>query len=130
MKTNVVFTLLLAAMVALMMGCEAASWQSKIAGSYKTIITNGGDEYPAKTVLKTDDDKVTGTYWVDVFGSEHDGKLTNFTITGDRKLKCRWYDDVDREGNVKMTFAPDLSSFKGEWDSDDGGGDGGWNGKK
>ena len=57
MKTNTLFTLLLAVTVAFMMGCEANSWQSKIAGSYKSIIYNGGDEYPAKTTFKTDGGK-------------------------------------------------------------------------
>ena len=130
MKTSVLFTLLLSVAAAFMMGCESASWQSKIAGAYKTIITNGGDEYPAKTVLKTDGDKVTGTYELDVFGSEYTGDLSNFSVTGDRKLKCRWRDDADSEGNFSMIFSPDMSSFKGKWDDDNGDGDGEWNGKK
>lgn len=130
MKTNTLFTLLLAVTVAFMMGCEANSWQSKIAGSYKSIIYNGGDEYPAKTTFKTDGGKVTGEYELDVFGTEHVGTLSKFTVIDDRQMKCRWHDDMDREGNFSMTFAPDLSSFKGKWDADDGDGDGAWTGKK
>ena len=130
MKTNVLFTLLLAVMVALMMGCEANSWQSKIAGAYKSITINSGDEYPGETTFKNDDGKVTGKYHLDVFGTEHVGTLSKFTVTGERRMKCRWHDDMDREGNFSMTFAPDFSSFKGKWDADDGQGDGPWTGKK
>jgi len=131
MKTNIRFTLLLAAMIALMMGCDAGSnWRSKIAGTYKSMIYNGGDEYPATTTFKVDGDKVSGKYDLDVYGTEHTGTLGKFSVAGDRKLKCRWHDDVDRRGNFSMTFSPDGSSFKGNWDADDGNGDGEWNGKK
>lgn len=130
MKTNTALTLLLAAMVALMMGCETNSWQSKIAGDYKSITINGGDEYPGTTTFKTEGGTVTGKYALDVFGTEHVGTLSKFTVTGERQMKCRWHDDMDREGNFSMTFAPDGSSFKGKWDADDGDGDGEWTGKK
>lgn len=127
---NAALTLLLALAVAFMMGCETGSWQSKMAGSYKGVITNGGDEYDAKTVLKADGDKLSGTYSLDVFGMEHTGKLMDFSVTGERKVKCRWRDDADSEGNLNMTFSPDGSNFKGKWDADNGDGDGNWSGKK
>jgi len=138
MKTNALFTLLLAAVVAFVMGCATTpgggpkldDWQSKIGGSYKSIIYNGNDEYPAKTTFKTEGGKVTGVYELDVYGTQYTGDLSKFSLIGDRKFKCRWHDNVDRRGNFSMTFSADGSSFKGEWDADDGNGDGAWNGKK
>ena len=138
MKTNVLFTLLLAVVVAFVMGCEATpgggqklgNWQSKITGDYKSVIFNGNTEYPAKTTFKQKDGKMSGTYELDNFGLIVTGTLGEFKVTGDNKLKCRWEDDTSRVGNLNMTFAPDLSSFKGTWDPDDGDGSGAWNGKK
>ena len=131
MKTSTLFTLLLAATVTFMMGCQTTdSWKSKIGGSYKGIIFNRGDEYPATTTFKTDGDKVSGNYSLDVGGTEYNGDLAEFSVTGDRSFKSRWHDNVDRRGNFSMTFSPDGSSFKGKWDADDGDGDGEWNGKK
>ncbi len=131
MKTNTLLTLLLAAMVVFVTGCDAGGgWKSKIAGSYKGIIFNGGDEYPATTTFKTDGDKVSGNYSLDVGGMEYTGNLSKFTPAGERSFKSRWHDSVDRRGNFSMTFAPDGSSFKGKWDADDGDGDGEWIGKK
>jgi len=129
MRTRALFILLLAAMAAFVMGCQTP-WQSKLDGSYKGIIYNGPDEYPATTTFKGDGEKVSGTYRLDVGGTEYTGDLIKFSIPGDRKLKCRWHDSVDRRGNFSMTFSPDLSSFKGQWDADDGQGDGAWIGKK
>jgi len=138
MKTNVLITLLITAMIAFVTGCEAtpgggrriSSWQSKIDGSYKSVIFNGDTDYPAKTTFKTVGGKLSGTYELDNFGITITGKLHKFSVVGDRKLKCRWIDDEDRVGNLNMTFAEDCSSFKGHWDPDDGDGDGAWNGKK
>ncbi len=108
----------------------AASWQSKIAGQYPGIISNIGEEYPSKTVFKVEADKISGTYELDVLGTQYAGELSKFTILGDRKFKCRWRDTEDREGNLSGTFSSDLSSFKGQWDADDANGEGDWNGKK
>ena len=138
MKTNALFTLLMAAAVAFVMGCETtpgggqklSSWQSKIAGSYKSVIFNGDAEFPAKTTFKNDAGKLSGTYELDNSGLIVTGTLSKFSVTGDRKLKCRWIDDASRVGNLNMTFSADLSSFKGHWDPDDGDGNGAWNGKK
>ena len=127
MKTNALLTLLLAATVIFMMGCQATP---KIAGSYKGTIFNVGDEYPTTTTFKTEGGKISGKYSLDVGGMEHVGDLSKFSATGDRAFKCRWHDDMDRVGNFSMTFAPDGSSFEGKWDADDGDGDGEWNGKK
>ena len=68
-----------------------------------------------------------------MYGLEHDGKISlgtlgTFSVTGDRKLKCRWLDDAGRVGDLKLTFSADLSSFKGHWAPDDGDGNGAWNG--
>ncbi len=108
----------------------AASWQSKVAGEYPGIISNAGEEYPSKTVFKVEADKLSGTYELDVNGMQYAGKLSKFSIVSDRKFKCRWRDDQDREGNLSGTFAADLSGFEGKWDSDDEEGDGDWKGKK
>ena len=107
---------------------KAAGWQSKIAGEYVGTISEGGGESPSKTVFKVAADKISGTYEVDVSGMLYTGVLHKFTIVGDRKFKCSWRDHEDREGTLSGTFAADMSSFEGEWDSDSGGGD--WNGKK
>ncbi len=138
MKTSALFTLLLAAAVAFVAGCETtpgggrkiSSWQSKIDGNYKSVIFNGDTDYPAKTAFKTKDGKLSGTYELDNFGITITGKLHKFQVVGDRKLKCRWIDEEDRVGNLNVTFSEDLSSFKGHWDPDDGDGNGAWNGKK
>jgi len=129
MKTNALLALLLVATVAFAAGCQT-DWQSKVGGSYKSIIYNGADEYLANTTFKNVVGKVTGEYDLDVFGTEHEGTLSKFEVIGERKFKCRWHDDVDRTGNFSMTFSQDFSSFKGQWDADDGDGDGAWNGKK
>jgi len=138
MKTSVLFTLLLAAAVAFVAGCETtpgggrkiSSWQSKIDGAYKSVIFNGDTDYPARTTFETKEGKLTGTYELDNFGIIITGKLHKFQVVGDRKLKCRWIDEEDRVGNLNVTFSEDLSSFKGHWDPDDGDGNGAWNGKK
>ena len=138
MKTNALFTLLGAGLVAFQMGCETtprggrkvSDWQSKIAGDYKSVIFNGDTDYPAKTTFKVDGGKLSGTYELDNFGMIITGKLHKFSVIGDRKLKCRWIDEEDRVGNLTVTFSPDLSSFKGHWDPDDEDGKGAWNGKK
>ena len=138
MKTNALFTLLLAALVAFVMGCETTpgggrklgNWQSKIAGAYKSVIFNGEEDYPAKTTFKTDGGKLSGTFEMDYMGTIFTGKLQKFSVVGDRKLKCRWINNEDRAGNLNITFAKDLSSFKGHWDPDDQDGQGAWNGKK
>ena len=129
MKTNTLLVLLLAAMVAVMTGCQA-DWKSQIGGIYKTTIYNGADEYAAKTTFKNEGGKISGEYELDVFGTEHVGVLRKFSAVGGRKLKCQWHDDMDRTGYFSMTFSQDMSSFKGQWDADDGDGDGAWNGKK
>jgi len=129
MKTNALFTLLLVAVVAFAAGCQT-SWQSKIAGNYKSVIFNGDDEYDAKTSFKAGGDKLSGEYELDVYGTVITGKLSKFNVIGDRQLKCRWRDDEDRVGDFSMTFSQDLSSFKGHWEPDDGDGNGAWNGKK
>ncbi|MDP6545972.1 MAG: hypothetical protein QGH60_18485 [Phycisphaerae bacterium] len=138
MKTNVLFITLLTAAVAFVTGCETtpgsgrkiSGWQSKIDGSYKSVIFNGETDYPAKTTFKTKDGKISGTFEMDNFGLTITGKLVKFRVVGDRKLKCRWINDEDRAGNFNLTFSEDLSSFKGHWDPDDGDGKGAWNGKK
>jgi len=147
MKTNVLFTLLLAAVAVFVMGCQKpqeyqpgpttqqseqrpVAWQSKIGGSYKSVIFNRDRQYEAKTTFKVDGDKLSGDYELDVHGLIVTGTLGEFSITGDRKLKCRWRDDVDRVGDLSVTFSQDLSSFEGQWEPDDGDGNGAWNGKK
>ena len=138
MKTNALFTLLVTAAVALVMGCQTtpggerklSSWQSKIAGSYTGAIFNGDDEFPAKTTFKNDAGKLSGTYELDNAGLAITGTLSEFTVIGDRKLKCRWTDYANSEGNLNLTFSADMSSFKGHWDRDYGDDGGAWNGKK
>ena len=136
MKTNVLFTLLLVAAVAFVTGCdtttgggkELSGWQSKIAGSYKSAIFTGDIEYAGKTTFKTAGGAISGTYELDDNGTKVTGTLTKITPDGDRKLKCRWK-DTNGVGNFTLTFSADMSSFKGKWDNDAGGG-GAWNGKK
>ena len=138
MKTSTLFTLLLSAAIAFVAGCQTPSVdksksvdiKAKIAGSYTGVIFNGGDEYPTTTTFKTEGGKLSGVYKLDVYGTDHEGTLGEFKEAGAGKFKCRWNDDMDREGNFSMTFSPDGSSFKGNWDADDGDGDGEWNGKK
>ena len=134
MKMNRLYTLLLAATIAFVMGCQTTGgWRSKIAGTYKGVISNSGsgDEYPSKTTVKVDAEKVSGVFELDVGGTEYTGTLSKFTLIGERQFKCKWLNNVDNGGNLSMTFAPDGSSFKGQWDGNDGeGGDGEWNGKK
>jgi len=139
MKTNVVFALLLAVAAAFVTGCQTTPcccgqklgpWQSRIAGAYKGAIFNDQDGYDAKTTLMINEGKLSGKYEMDVMGSECTGKLHEFKITGDRKLKCRWEDYTNRVGSLTMTFSSDLSSFKGHWEADDCNGSGAWNGKK
>ena len=131
---NRLYTLLLAATIAFVTGCQTTGgWRSKIAGTYKTVISNSGsgDEYPAQTTIKVDAEKVSGVFKLDVHGTEYTGALSKFTLIGERQFKCKWRNDADNGGNLSMTFAPDGSSFKGQWDGTDGeGGDGEWNGKK
>ena len=137
MKTNVLITLLLAAAIAFVMGCETtpgggqklSGWQSKIAESYKSAIFTGETEFPGTTTFKTSGGKLSGTYELTAGGEKVTGKLTKFTAVGDRKLKCRW-EDPNGVGDFTLTFSPDLSSFKGEWENDDGDASGAWNGKK
>ena len=138
MKTNALLIVILAAATTLITGCQTtpggreklSSWQSKISGEYKGSIFSGGEEYPATTAFKADGDKVSGTYSLDVYGTEYSGVLSEFSITSDRQLKCRWRDNENRTGNLSTIFSPDLSDFEGKWDADDGNGDGQWNGKK
>lgn len=131
---NRLYTLLLAATIAFVTGCQTTGgWRSKIAGTYKTVITNSGsgDEYPAQTTIEVDAEKVSGVFKLDVHGTEYTGELSKFTLIGERQFKCKWRNDVDNGGNLSMTFAPDGSSFKGQWDGTDGeGGEGEWNGQK
>ena len=137
MKTNVLFTLLLTAAVALVMGCPAApgdgqeltGWQSKIAGAYKSAIFTGQTEFAGKTTFKTTGGKLSGTYELDDNGTKVTGTLTKFTAAGERKLKCRWK-DTNGVGNFTLTFSADMSSFKGQWDNDADDAGGAWNGKK
>jgi len=160
MKTNVLLTLLLAVSIAFVAGCpeknedppksqpetkpapktapapapspKPASWQSKISGEYPGMISNtvAGEEYPSKTVFKVEGDKISGTFELDVNGMVYSGVLEKFTIVGDRKFKCRWRNDEQREGDFSGTFSQDLSSFEGKWAPDDQDGDGDWKGKK
>lgn len=138
MRTNALHILLLAAVVACVMGCGTTQqdeqklddWQSRIPGSYKSVIFNGETGYAAKTTFKSDKDKLSGTYELDHDGITITGELRKFSVTGDRKLKCRWLDDESREGNFNLTFSADMSNFKGHWDRDDGDGNGAWNGGK
>jgi hypothetical protein len=134
MKTKVLFTLLTIAAVSFMMGCdwspfggekEHGGWQSKISGSYKSEIFTGDTKFIGKTTFKGSG----GTYELDDNGTKVTGTLTKITADGDRKLKCRWK-DTNGEGNFTLTFSDDLSSFKGQWDNDDAGASGAWNGKK
>ena len=131
MKTNALFTVLLVVMVALAAGCETpGNWQSKIAGTYPGAIFNGPEEYSSTTTFKFDGGKLSGTFEMDVDGAKIDGNLREFTVTGEREVKCRWINYVQRAGDLNVTFSPDLSSFKGNWTPDDQDGSGAWNGKK
>jgi len=137
MKTSILFPLLFAAAAVMVTGCQNAlevesksgPWQSKIDGQYAGVISNV-DKYPSKTTLTTKDGKLTGKYELEADGVVYGGTLGTFTVTGDRRIKCKWTDDTSRVGKLSMTFSADLSSFKGKWADDDGERDGDWNGKK
>ncbi len=138
MKTNALYGLFLAAVVAFVTGCgprpqsgqKLSDWQSKIPGSYESVIFNGELDYPAKTTFKIDGRTLSGMYALEHDGTISLGTLSTFSVTGDRKLKCRWLDDAGRVGDLSLTFSADLFSFKGHWEPDDGNGSGAWNGNK
>ena len=137
MKTNLLFGLLMAVSIGFVAGCnntldapsaKPVSWQSKIAGEYPGTISEGGSEFDGTTWFKVEGDKISGTFNVDIGGMEYSGVLKDFTVVGDRKFKCKWVNQEDREGIISGTFSQDLSGFSGDWEADDGEGD--WQGKK
>ena len=134
MKTNVLFTLLVVAAVAFMMGCEGGTvgsaqkisgWPLKIGGTYKSDIS----AFTGTTTFKVSDGKLSGGYELTAGGEKVTGTLSDFAATGKNTLKCRWK-DINGVGNFTMVFSDDLSSFKGKWDNDADGAGGAWNGKK
>ena len=134
MKTNVLFTLLVVAAVAFMMGCEGGTvgsaqkisgWPLKIGGTYKSDIS----AFTGTTTFKVSDGKLSGGYELTAGGEKVTGTLSDFAATGKNALKCRWK-DINGVGNFTMVFSDDLSSFKGKWDNDADGAGGAWNGKK
>ena len=131
MKTNALLAVLLVVTIALSAGCEApGSWKSKMAGTYKGFIHNGDDKHPSVTTFKLDGEKLSGKYVLNVLGNDIDGDLSEFILTGDGEVKCRWVDYASRAGDLFMTFSPDFSSFKGNW-NDEGMEKGDpWTGKK
>ncbi len=138
MKTNALYALFLAAVVAFVTGCEPTpqsgqklgDWQSKIPGSYVSVISGAETEYPAKTVFAIDGGTLSGTYALEHDGTISIGTLSEFSVTGERKLKCRWLDDSGSVGDFELTFSEDLFSFKGQWKADSGDGSGAWNGNQ
>jgi hypothetical protein len=137
MKTNALFTLLMVAAVAFMMGCEAtpgggqkiSSSSLKIAGTYKGAMFTGETEFPGSTTFKAGGGKLSGTYELTAGGEKVTGTLSDFSSTGKNKFKCRWK-DPNGVGDFNLTFSDDLSSFKGTWDNDANDAGGAWNGKK
>lgn len=137
MKASLLPGLLMAVAIGFVAGCnntldgpsaQPASWQSKIAGEYPGLISEGGSEFDGTTWFKVAGDKVSGTFKVDVGGMEYTGVLKDFKVIGERKFQCTWVNQDDREGVITGAFAEDLSSFSGDWEADDG--DGTWQGKK
>ena len=138
MKTSALFTLLIIAAAGFVAGCsgtplggeqEISGWPLKIGGDYESLIYTGKTEFPGKTVFKTEDGKLSGGYELTAGGDKVTGTLSDFKAVGKNTLKCRWK-DINGVGNFTMVFADDMSSFKGNWDSDGKGGAGAWNGKK
>ena len=130
MKTNALLTVLVVVTVALAAGCETPrDLKSGIAGTYKGFIFNEEEKYPSITTIKLDGDKLSGKYELDV-GHTVTGDLEDFTVTGDRKIKCTWIDHASRQGHLNMTFSEDLSSFEGVWNDEGIEGGSAWTGKK
>ena len=131
MKYNASSSILLVVTIALVAGCEApGNWKSKMAGTYTGFIHNGEDKHPSITTFKLDGDKLSGKYKLNVMDNDINGDLSEFTLTDDGEVKCRWVDHVSRTGDLFMTFSPDFSSFKGNW-NDEGMEKGDpWTGKK
>ena len=134
MKTNVLFTLLMVAAVTFVMGCgtsgtgaaqDISGWPLKIGGAYKSDISS----FTGTTTFKIAGGKLSGGYELTDGGKKVTGTLSNFAASGKNTLKCRWK-DINGVGDFTMVFSDDLSSFKGNWTNDDGGGGGAWNGKK
>jgi len=138
MKTNTLLTLLMVTAIAFVMGCDSgflgggpkvSGWQSKIDGTYKSAIFTGSIEFPGTTTFKTSGGEMSGTYELTAGGEKVTGTLSDFTVTGENALKCRWKDQ-NGVGDFTMVFSDDLSSFKGSWENDADGAAGDWNGKK
>ena len=134
MKTKVLFTLLMVAAVAFMMGCEGGTvgsaqkisgWPLKIGGVYKSDIS----AFTGTTTFKTSGGKLSGGYELTDGGKKVTGTLSDFAASGKNTLKCKWK-DINGVGDFTMTFSADMASFTGKWTNENGGGGGAWNGKK
>jgi len=78
-------------------------------GEYVGLITGGGKQ--STTTFKTDDGKITATYYMSEVKSG--GTISKIKLDG-QNLTGEWKDEFGK-GYVLFIFNPDYSSFQGCW---------------